>query len=521
VNAITATQSIDAKRPVLSGRYNRLVGTATLVTQSVTTIAALYTLKFSGTGSIALSGTSSGTITAGTYTITCTAGTLTLTVTGSVTQADLRYSNYGLGLPTYQAVVDANTYDISGFPLRPVFNGATQFLKVETLDMSSTDAVSVFTGVRKLSDAATGIVCELSPSNATNGSFTLFAPSLNGVNSYRFSSRGTEAVQVGSGVFAVAPNSSVLTGAADISADFATLRRNGALVETATTDQGTGNYGSYSLYIGMRAGTSLAFNGELTRLTIIGKLLENPIIDRIERIIANQMRLYLPPRAISDLYGVFPSGSKIVTLGDSTESGYGGTSSNIYGECSSIRNEAFANLIAYTAIKNDPGFYEPSASWGWSVQEPYVAQQSPFNLSHMPLRNQQRTVSAGGSETWAVTQPGSPTNLVTVYYMERTAATAAKFDFTVKKADGTTLSTQTIDTYVEAPVFGSVGAVDVVSRIAAVTLTLSEAIAECHFTIDNIAPHDGAENGTIVFFGFAFGFTFCSFGLFFSLTALR
>jgi len=74
---------------------NLLTSTATLSTQNVTTVAGDYTLSFSGTGSVDLTGTVTDSL-AGTgaddrveLTFTATAGTLTLTVTGSVTSAQL------------------------------------------------------------------------------------------------------------------------------------------------------------------------------------------------------------------------------------------------------------------------------------------------------------------------------------------------------------------------------------------------------------------------------------------------
>ena len=112
-----AYQSTTTARPTLSGRYSLLLGTATLATQSVTTVATNYTLRFEGTGTITLSGTATGTYTAGTHTITCTAGTLTCTVAGTVTKADLRVKRDGSALPAYQAVTSATVYDTAGFPL--------------------------------------------------------------------------------------------------------------------------------------------------------------------------------------------------------------------------------------------------------------------------------------------------------------------------------------------------------------------------------------------------------------------
>ena len=112
-----AYQTTTTARPTLSGRYNLLTATETLSTQSVTTAATKYTLSFSGTGTVTLSGTATGTYSAGTHTITCTAGTLTCTVAGSVTRADLRVKRDGSSLPAYQSVTSANTYNTAGFPL--------------------------------------------------------------------------------------------------------------------------------------------------------------------------------------------------------------------------------------------------------------------------------------------------------------------------------------------------------------------------------------------------------------------
>ena len=112
-----------ANFPVLSARYNLLVGTETLATQNVTTAATTQKLTFTGTGSITLSGTATGTYSAGTNSITTTAGTLTLTVSGSVTKADLRASNDALNQPAYQRVNTATDYDTVGFKPAEVFDG--------------------------------------------------------------------------------------------------------------------------------------------------------------------------------------------------------------------------------------------------------------------------------------------------------------------------------------------------------------------------------------------------------------
>ena len=68
----------------------------------------------------------------------------------------------------------------------------------------------------------------------------------------------------------VAPITNVVTGQSNISGDSIVLRVNGTQAATSTSDQGTGNFGNYPLYIGRRGGTSLPFKGNLYSLVIRG-----------------------------------------------------------------------------------------------------------------------------------------------------------------------------------------------------------------------------------------------------------
>jgi hypothetical protein len=131
----------------------------------------------------------------------------------------------------------------------------------ELLDSSlAPDKMTLCAGVRKLSDAATGMLMELSVASGSNaGSFQVRSPN-GAANNYLFGSVGTvESLTTASGY--VAPITNVLTGLGDISGDSAILRINGVQASSSTSDQGTGNYGNYPLYLFSRAGTSLFFNG--------------------------------------------------------------------------------------------------------------------------------------------------------------------------------------------------------------------------------------------------------------------
>ena len=169
-----ATQSITASRPVLSARKNILMATETLATQSVTALAAQYTLSFTGTGSVTLSGTATGTLT-GTgvndrvsLTVTPTAGTLTLTVSGSVTKAQLEL---GASAGPYQRVNTATDYDTDEryFPKYLSFDGVDDYLNLPYMGLYAGGSASVVAGLSQFGpdDVYERIVGETSSVNST------------------------------------------------------------------------------------------------------------------------------------------------------------------------------------------------------------------------------------------------------------------------------------------------------------------------------------------------------------------
>jgi hypothetical protein len=245
----------------VSARVNLYLGTATLATQNVTTVATNYTLRFEGTGSVTLSGTATGTYSAGTHTITCTAGTLTTTVTGTVTNADIRPANDGVGLPVYQRVTTASDYDTVGFPVYLRADGSNDYLLTNSIDFTGTDKMTLCAGVRQTATTTTtGQIYELSTDvGNSNGAIGLASPASSDINAVRAQQRGT--TFVGFNVTINSPWTRVLTQTVDISGDQSILRENGTQAGSSTSDLGTGNFGNYPLYLLSRAGTSLFFNG--------------------------------------------------------------------------------------------------------------------------------------------------------------------------------------------------------------------------------------------------------------------
>lgn len=280
-------QTTPASRPTIEARVNRFVGTETLATQNVTTVAGGYILRFTGAGTVTLFGTAVGVYSAGTHSITCTAGTLTATVVGTVTQADLRLS-LDSAYP-YQRVTTATDYADIGAPRRIKYDGIDDFLQTASVDFSATDKMTVWAGVRKLSDAAVACCMELSANvGSNNGAFSLFTP-ITAANNLQFVSKGTATASVSITGYA-APISLVISAACDISGDYAGVRVNSSLQTPVTTNQGSGNYGNYPLYFGARAGTSLRFSGEVFSPEVIrGAASTAAQIDMVKLVINRNM----------------------------------------------------------------------------------------------------------------------------------------------------------------------------------------------------------------------------------------
>jgi hypothetical protein len=189
----------------------------------------------------------------------------TLSTSMYIWGVDCRSTTDGVGLPAYQRIAAATDYDTVGFPPYLQFDGSDDFLVTGSINPGAVDKAQVFAGVRKLSDAARGTIVEMSATIASNnGAFQLTGPNAASAT-FAFESKGTSLTDAVASS-QTAPLTVVLTGLGDIAGDTATLRVNGTQVDQDTGDQGTGNYGTYAMYIGRRAGTSQPANMRLYQL---------------------------------------------------------------------------------------------------------------------------------------------------------------------------------------------------------------------------------------------------------------
>ena len=192
--------------------------------------------------------------------------------------ADLRPTSQATGLigPTYQRVVDAATYDTVGFLPYLQFDGIDDSMSTGSIDFTATDKMTVWAGVRKLSDAGFGMVAELSPVvDANNGSFAVGA-SIAAAQRYVSALNGTGLAYYEPATYA-APITNVLATSFDIAgaaiSNEISPRVNGILEQDNPTgaNAGTGNFGNYPLNIGARnGGAGIFFNGWLTSLIVRG-----------------------------------------------------------------------------------------------------------------------------------------------------------------------------------------------------------------------------------------------------------
>jgi hypothetical protein len=186
--------------------------------------------------------------------------------------ADLRPTNQTTLLPAYQRVNTSTDYDTTGFPYYLRFDGTDDSMATATFT-PGIDKAQVFSGVRKNSDAAVGMISELSVDAANNAGafFVTSGPSPVSTSRYSSLSRGSAAASTGqTAVMDIgnAPDTAVLTVTHDIAGDLSTIRRNAVSGTNGTADKGAGNFLAYPLYIGSRAGSSFRFNGRIYSLIV-------------------------------------------------------------------------------------------------------------------------------------------------------------------------------------------------------------------------------------------------------------
>ena len=216
----------------------------------------------------------------------------------SIAQPDVRVTNDGVGLPPYQRVIDANTYDTMGFPLYLRFDGVDDWLQTASVDFSGTDKALVAAAARKLSDAAVGCLVELSSWGGVSGALSIQAPRT-ASNNLGAALRDATSVAQYSIDGVASPSSFVLRAMFNISATGITnqigVTANGATPSLSVSSAGpvvASALANAPIYIGRRAGTSQPFNGRLYGLLIRGAATPDATIATVERHLNSKARIY-------------------------------------------------------------------------------------------------------------------------------------------------------------------------------------------------------------------------------------
>jgi hypothetical protein len=179
---------------------------------------------------------------AGLY-LNATNGTPTIYAWG----ADLRPTNSGALLPAYQRVNTASDYDSVGFPLYLKANGTSSAMSTNSIDFTSTDKMTVVTGVA-LKGTAEGLEIELGLGGASVGGFTfefnaIFAgdhASQMTATSYKYTPSSSYPVKVYTDLF----------DRAGASVNLQIIQRNNGVISSSTvfgTALATGNFANLSI----------------------------------------------------------------------------------------------------------------------------------------------------------------------------------------------------------------------------------------------------------------------------------
>jgi len=199
---------------------------------------------------------------------------------------------------TLAVVNSLEVYDVSAGQVQaPYFlqyDGVDDFLQTAAVDFTATDKMFVCAGVRKLSDAASGVIACLGDIASNAGSFECRSNGGAGQTNYFSVLRGNSSI----GAWTQSPYAAPITNVISYQSDLAnttglgtnkqTARINGASVSSTwdTGNAGVGNFGNYAMYFGRRMGATIPYNGLESRTVICGKTLSASELASTERWVA-------------------------------------------------------------------------------------------------------------------------------------------------------------------------------------------------------------------------------------------
>lgn len=168
------------------------------------------------------------------------------------------------------------------------FDGINDFFATSNITFTS-DKMLIGAAIRKTSDAAVGAVMEFSSAiGSNNGTFNMLAPGAAAAATVQTGMKGTTRKDVSTTAIFAAPVTLVVTGQGDIAAGTSRILVNDVQRMADATGLGTGTFGNFPLYIGMRAGTSLPFAGNLYGLIVRETLSTNAEVTSLNRYLGSK-----------------------------------------------------------------------------------------------------------------------------------------------------------------------------------------------------------------------------------------
>lgn len=208
-------------------------------------------------------------------------------------RADFRESGDGVGIPAYQRIVDANTYDTSGFSLYLRFDGVDDSLLTAAVDLSGYSSVLLMLAGQKQAETNC-VALEFGTAFNTAGCFGVQLPNAAGAflaawgtGSSVYKTVALPAAPYG-GLFSVVIDKSKSTAVESLA-----IRINGSSV--AGTGAGapvSDVFGIQPIYIARRTNASLPFKGKLYCALVVGGASPDATILKVERYLNSKARIY-------------------------------------------------------------------------------------------------------------------------------------------------------------------------------------------------------------------------------------
>jgi hypothetical protein len=191
-----------------------------------------------------------------------TAGTTPVTASGQTVARINDKSGRGLNL-TQTTAASRPTYIEAAGLKSLLFDGVDDFMITASTNFSAGGGIiNLWTGLYTDTNAGVGLVAELSAtSSGNNGTWAIQSPP-GDLDGFYWRSKGTVDVVLDVDGYPVLATH-VLHGQGGISSDFSAIRVDGVQALQSLADQGTGNHGTYPVYVGRRGGTTFPFKGNI------------------------------------------------------------------------------------------------------------------------------------------------------------------------------------------------------------------------------------------------------------------